>query len=199
MPKKIRTSPLYIASGIKANKDNNNNYNVYDEIEKISLDPNNPDDKIKIYKRQVENWFLNPAEEFLKLDDCGFIVLMICLSYFEGVEEYKQGKGSNNNSKSYFIDSINKLYPNIHTNKQLGDLYKEARCGLFHTGMIKGKTIISYDFESPINFVDENTIKINPELLLRDIKKDFSNFIEQLRNDTNKKQRFSELYSNIFD
>lgn len=65
------------------------------------MNPENIDDKIIIYERQVKGWFLQPTLKMVKYkpEHKGFLVLMSCISYFEGVEQYKTGITSNGNSK----------------------------------------------------------------------------------------------------
>lgn len=199
MPKKIRETPLYIAYNILAVKNSDGTYSVKDESNNESLNPNDCNDKIKIYERQVSGWFLDPAEILVKDEINGFLVLMICLSYLEGVEEYRTGISSYNKSKVYFRNAFQRIYNNIFDDKDLDSLYTEARCGLFHNGMIKGKTIVSYDYADSLNFVDENTIKINPKMLLDDIKRDFANFIELLKTNQLACENFNKRYTNIID
>jgi len=196
MPKKIRNTPIEIAYNIVASK-NNGEFVVKDRTNNTNLDPRNINDKIKIYERQVLGWFIEPAEILVNDDKNGFIVLMICLSYLEGVEIYKYGTKSKGKSKSFFVSALNRIYPKNFIEEELGDLYIEARCGLFHNGMIKGKTVISYDYDDAINFVDSNTIKINPKLLLKDIKKDFLDFIAYLKLNNEAQMLFDRMFSNI--
>ena len=84
---------------------------VYDEIGKRELNPIDIYDKITIYERQVKEWFLKPASRLLRNRNNGFIVLMTCLSYLEGVEQYRRGETSHNRSRQFFIEAVNRLYP----------------------------------------------------------------------------------------
>lgn len=198
MPKRIRQEPLYIAPEIIAHLGNDGHPIVLDERNELELNPYNIDDKITIYERQVKEWFLIPVESFLNLDNHGFIVLMICLSYLEGVQQYRNGINSNGRSREFFCQSLNRLYPNLD-NFSLQSLYREARCGLFHTGMVNGQIIISPDFPNSILFPDNLTIKINPRMLYNDIVRDFNNYITLLRNEENEilRDNFSVMYSNL--
>ncbi|MPM84312.1 hypothetical protein SDC9_131383 [bioreactor metagenome] len=126
----------------------------------------------------------------------GFIVLMSCISYFEGVEQYKIGISSNRNSRRTFINAINRVYPNKFTNQEIGRLYSQARCGLFHDGMVKGQIIIRNSYEETIK-ITNNDIFINPKKLLKDICVDFENYLETLRNDHEAREKFDKMFSNI--
>jgi len=198
MPKKLRQdSKIYIAPQILGWLDSNYDPVVQDERTDRSLDPRNIDDKILIYERQVNDWFLEPATNLTNEWNNGFIVLMICMSYLEGVEQYIRGESSNNNSREFFTSAISRIYPNKYSPCDLEEFYREARCGLFHTGMVRGKIIISYSFNESIEFEDSSTINVNPQKLLEDIKSDFQAFIVKLKKDSNSRSKFDRMYSNI--
>lgn len=198
MPKKLGTEPIYIAPKIIGFIKENGNPYVFDELNQLELDPLNVNHKILIYERQVKGWFINQAENLIKYksQDKGFIVLMICLSYIEGVEEYKTGQNSQNRSREFFINSINKIFPNKFQNSEISELYREARCGLFHNGMVRGQIVINNSFNEAIKFSD-NRIKISPSKFLNEIKIDFENFISELKTDNQKKANFNNLYTNL--
>lgn len=94
MPKRLRTDPIFIASDILGKININGSTDVRDLRTGRTLDPNNEFDKIYIYERQVIDWFLKPATNLsrYKNKNKGFIVLMICISYLEGVEQYRRGR-----------------------------------------------------------------------------------------------------------
>ena len=198
MPKKLGTEPIYIAPKIIGFIKENGNPYVFDELNQQELDPLNVNHKILIYERQVKGWFINQAENLIKYksQDKGFIVLMICLSYIEGVEEYKTVQNSQNRSREFFINSINKIFPNKFQNSEISELYREARCGLFHNGMVRGQIVINNSFNEAIKFSD-NRIKISPSKFLNEIKIDFENFINELKTDNQKKANFNNLYTNL--
>lgn len=198
MPKRLGFEPIYIAPGISGYIDNLGNPHVIDETTNTILNPNDAFDKITIYERQVKGWFLNEAEKLVRYrnQNKGFIVLMICLSYFEGVEEYKSGELSNFHSKQFFRNSIERIYPGHFLQDQIDELYREGRSGLFHNGMVRGQILIRNSFPNSIEF-EYPRIKISPTKLLRDIKNDFDNFIALLRQDLTARNNFSNLYTNL--
>lgn len=198
MSKKLRRDQkIYIAPEIIGWLDKNYNPVVKDERSGKNLDPTNVNDKIIVYERQVKDWFLKPATRYIKGKNNGFIVLMICMSYLEGVEQYKSGSYSNGQSRHFFTNAIERIYPQKYSRHDLNELYDEARCGLFHNGMVKGKIIISYSFNEPLEFEDTYTINVNPEKFLEDIKKDFKRFIDELKRNTKSRANFDRMYSNI--
>ena len=196
MPKRIRQDEdIYIAPDILGKYENGRYIAVDERNENKELNPNDIDDKILIYERQVKDWFLNRATRFVNGDYNGFIVLMICMSYLEGVEQYRQGNSSNNNSNATFRRTLHRIYPNQYNDDDLRNLYRESRVGLFHDGMVRGNVIINNGFPSSLSFDDEN-IKISPKKLLDDIKMDFNNYIESLKNRENNELRdnFNRMY-----
>lgn len=198
MPKQLRREPIYIAPDILGNIQDDGSYFVFDEKNMEELDPLNVFDKIKIYERQVKGWFLEPTLRMVKYKpkNKGFLVLMSCLSYIEGVEQYKSGNSSVGHSKDFFISGFKKIYSHQFTNNQISRLYIQARCGLFHDGMSKGQIIINSSFVNSICF--ENTdIKINPKKFLNDIILDFNEYINSLNNDEVARGKFNHMFSNI--
>jgi len=201
MAKRLRQNhPIYIAPDIIGVLNDRYEPYVFDERNKNTLNPRNLDDKIIIYERQVFDWFINPAQNLIRYRNRnkGFIVLMICLSYIEGVEQYRQGISSNGQSRRFFVDSMERIYPNNYNQQDLGDLYREARCGLFHNGMVQGRIIINNSFPISLSF-NNGDIEISPSKFLRDIKTDFQNFIQELRNQNNTQLRnnFDNMFSNL--
>lgn len=206
MPKQIQANEtIYIAPGIKGEWKEGNPVAV-DERSGETLNPKDINDKIKIYERQVKEWFLNPASTLLEQEQNrfknSFIVIMICMSYFEGIEQYRTGIRSNSMSRQCFKDSIERLYPEKFKDqdKNLNNLYSKARCGLFHDGMVRGGVIFSSGFNESIEFEDNgNKIKINPKLLLQDIRKDFEKYIDSLKDENNAEfQSTREKFNRMF-
>lgn len=198
MAKRIRNETIEIAPFIIGNIQDDGNYFVADQKNNTLLNPENVDDKIKIYERQVKGWFLEPTLRMVKYKPRhkGFLVLMSCISYFEGVEQYKTGMSSNGNSKRTFINAVNRLYPNQFNDQKIGRLYSQARCGLFHDGMVNGQIIISNSYDESISFT-ANDILINPKKLLKDIMNDFEDYILTLKDDVEARQRFNRMFTNI--
>jgi len=198
MSKKLRKEPIYIAPKILGWLDENDRPIILDEKVKRYLNATNIDDKIIVYKRQVEEWFLKPSTALLKKSNSGFIVLMTCFSYLEGVEQYRTGRTSRSNSSQFFIKAIERIYPSKYNDGELNDLYAEARCGLFHNGMVKGKVIINNSFLEPLEFCPSlSLIKINPQIFLEDIQNDFKTYIKSLKEDAEYRTNFNRMYSNI--
>ena len=185
MPKQIqRDREIYLAPEILGKYENSTPIAIDERNANVRLDPRNIETKITIYEREVKEWFLNPASQLIDQNSFNnsFIVLMVCMSYLEGVEQYKTGIESTRRSKECFLDSVKRLYPNKFSDRDLGKLYSKSRCGLFHNGMVKGGVVFSDSFNDAIEFYDNGeTININPRLLLDRIRQDFEEYISELR------------------
>jgi len=198
MPKKLRREPITIAPDMVGWLDNNGNPIILDHRNNQPIEPYDVDAKIRIYERQVKEWFLLPAKNLIRYNNKnkGFIVLMICLSYLEGVEQYRSGRSSNRHSRAFFISAMNRLYPNMFNDFQLSDFYTEARCGLFHNGMVGGRIIINNRYNQDIEF-DGDEIRISPSKLLKDVINDFDQYLLSLANDQTSRDNFDRMYTNI--
>ena len=172
---------------------------VIDEEKNAILDPNNLDDKIKIYEREVTEWFIQPALESLNNNSFlnSYLALMVCMSYVEGVEQYRQGSHSRRKSKKFFTNSINQIFPNKYSNKNIEKLYTEVRCGLFHNGMTNGSMIFNNEYPDSIKFENNKLIRVNPSKLLLDIKKNFQEYIKELKIQENTEIRtnFNKMFN----
>ena len=200
MPKQLRNYPIYLAPQIVGRIKSNGENEVFDEKTGEILDPTNIDDKIKIYERQVKGWFLNRASRLLRGKDNGFIILMIALSYIEGIEEYRTGESSNRRSNEFFIRGVQRIFSIEGNLNQLDDFYSQVRCGLFHSGMTRNKVILTDDDSSQIIEFNENeTIKINYRKFLHKIRIDFNRYLKILKNPENITERnnFNRMFSNL--
>lgn len=205
MSKKIRDNEkLYIAKDILGKSENGNKIALDEQNNSNRLNPTNLDNKILIYERQVKGWFLDCAKKLSdENDDNDFIVLMICMSYIEGVIQYKKGMSTHGKSQKMFIESIKDIYPIINYNDDLKRLYFQSRCGLFHNGMVSSDIILKNDFSDAIeiNNVNRNRsddIKINPSKLLDDdIINHFDEYIRNLKqiNNSELRRKFDSMYS----
>lgn len=160
---------------------------VLDERNGKTIDPYQLDGKIIIYQRQVEGWFLDPADRLLEQMDTQaiFVVLSICLSYLEAAQQHKEGEPSRNNSKAFFLRAFQDVFSSSEMEDEFADLlYIEGRCGLFHDGMTRGK--IAYDMEldkafKVINNGSQDTIYFHPKYCLKGVKEHFADYISKLK------------------
>lgn len=186
MPKRLRDEPIYLAPDILGSRDNQYYPVITDLRTNTNLDPYNVDDKIFIYKRQVEEWFLNRAVSLCRRNNNNFIVVMVATSYIEGVEQYRTGMESNGRSRQMFSAGIRRIFglQNV-SDHQLSNLYKHLRCGLFHNGMSGDAVVLDRRLKNAIEFSNRGTIDINPRLFLGAIVQDFNQYVSDLSNQNN--------------
>jgi len=149
------------------------------------------DGKILVYEDRVKGWFLNFAKMLTKEQDAGFIVLMICTSYLEGNQQFREGKISKRESSKMLRDSLKRIFKIGKENEPALTLFvEEVRHGLFHDGMTRNNVEINANVMYPF-FISENKkrILINPRLFLFVIEDDFEDYISILKDSKNKKER----------
>ena len=97
----LRSEEIYVAPQMLGKYEDRTPVVIDEKNNNEKLYPTNIEHKIKIYEREVNEWFLVPATKLLEQDNSNysFIVLMVCMSYLEGVEQYKTGIESNRRSK----------------------------------------------------------------------------------------------------
>lgn len=190
MPKRLRDEPIHVAHELLGYRDEDYNPIVIDERTGVELNPLYIDDKIIIYERQVNEWFLERASSLCDDEINDFLIVMVATSYIEGVEQYLAGKLSNGNSKKVFKKGLNRIFDLAGVSDQQFDfLYSHVRCGFFHNGMSGDAVVLSRGFDHAINFGSRGTIDINPVLFLNCVLDDFKNYIGRLRNSENKELR----------
>lgn len=204
MPKEIeRGQEIYVAPGMLGKYEGGRPIIIDERNNNKILNPRDIDTKICIYEREVNEWFLQPAQDLLEINPFlnSFVVLMVCMSYLEGVEQYKTGVDSTGRSSEFFIKSINRLYPNKYQKRYLTKLYSKSRCGLFHSGMVKGGVVFNNDFNEALSFENNGErIRINPTVLLSDISIDFDEYISDLsKSDIDSCKILRENFDRLFN
>ena len=189
MPKRIMPDhPIYVAPRMLG-KYVKGSPIVLDERNGNTIDPDQLHGKIIIYQRQVEGWFLEPADRLLKQMDtqASFVVLSICLSYLEAVQQHKEGEPSRNNSKAFFLRAFQDVFSSSEMEDEFADLlYIEGRCGLFHDGMTRGKMVYDMELDKAfkvINNGSQDTIYFHPKYCLEGVKAHFADYLGKLKNE----------------
>lgn len=150
------------------------------------------DGKIIVYEDRVNGWFLNHAKNLLKDKDADFIVLMICTSYLEGNQQFKEGKSSNNDSGETVKRALKSIFSFPKGYEWAIDKFvSEVRHGLFHDGMTRNFISLNRSIHGPISMKDEfgGMIIINPILFFWAIEENFKDYINNLKNPNNKELR----------
>jgi hypothetical protein len=170
----------------------------------IAISPNftlgklaNPriDDKIDVFEDQVRGWLFEPARIMTSHQHAGFAILTLCLSYFEPIGQFLDGK--RRGSEEQFTKGLDHVFspqPWLIKRHVTKELYDQLRCGMFHTGITKGKVLITGMKTDPItvHFSDNGSvaqITVQPWELLSHIEKHLSKFIAILRDPANEDSR----------
>ena len=129
------------------------------------------------------------AREFL--DDCsssplkqsGYAILSIAMAYFEMIEQFCQGRKSNQGeSTSFFTAGFCKVYPSSRLcSEDIRLIYQWIRCGMYHGGMPRHATRLSRFFPDGFQLID-GAICINPGRVVEEIKSHFLEYVAVLRN-----------------
>lgn len=147
-------------------------------------------DKIEMYvtKRQI-GIAEHLAGEFHNecstspLQESGYAILSIVLSYFEMIEEFSTGQSSERASADFFIRGFKKVYPATPlTDTQIrNSIYKLVRCGMYHDGMTKSQTRLSRHFVEGFAVIGSE-VHVNPAKVVEEIKGHFARYVGRLRN-----------------
>ena len=143
--------------------------------------------KIHVYEDRVKGWFLDFGKRLSKEKHSGFIILMICVSYLEGNQQFREGKESSGSSGEMIKKALRRMIKIPKENEKLLDLFiKEVRCGLFHDGMTRKHILIKDDSEYPL-MIDENNeiVIISPTKLLELVYIDLELYIKELEDPKN--------------
>lgn len=150
------------------------------------ISDNSTNNKIDVIADRVNGWFLNWADDLNNnKPHAGFAVLHLAFSYFEFIAIFLNGKDSQSKSKIFFKEGFLSVFPDLTSKPKsivddlLDILYKNARCGFFHSGMAK-KGILLLDHENIISFQNGN-IFIDRYKFVNAIKQHFNKYIDDLR------------------
>jgi len=113
-------------------------------------------------------------------DDVPFAVLFLLFSYFEMIAKLEAGYTGRAEPEKYFGDGLRSVLPELAS---LGAtdreslkkrLYKHARCGYYHLGMVLDNKIVVNGEPADIVTLDGQKIRINPHRLVCRIKEHFA-------------------------
>ncbi len=185
--------------------------------------------KIDVFEDQIRGWVLQQAATLLSdkqptRDHAGIAVLMLLLPYFEQIACFIEGASSKNKSREFFGIGIVAVFPRFRDElrsdaqeprlkdpdaaheKIVDVLYSEARCGLFHEGMIRGQILVARpDAQSggasPFGVMidadgDVGSIVFFPRGLLNSIAAHLDRYVDRLRDpkETTVRERFAAFW-----
>jgi hypothetical protein len=168
--------------------------------------------KVNMYVDIVKTWLVAPAcillEEYPPdWNFRGMAALSICLQFFEQHGEFLSGQSSNGRSKVLFckayerfviyMDSTNTSYP------EADDIYKWARCGLFHSARLSHRLLIDASGMSSTPFSMNPLIQdgwlVNPLALANCISSYVEKYADELTADSTSElsQNFEATFSRL--
>lgn len=169
----------------------------------ILSDEPNFDTKVNTYEESVRGFFLDVAKSLVSNEDAHLVVLMIIAAYFEGHAIFLEGEDSGGKSKRFFkIGFKAVIQPYWDGTEQALDnaadiIYKQIRCGLFHTGMPhqsvglhRGpKRWVPFQIFQPENFAGQAFPMIYVPTFLELVEEHFNNYLAKLRDPQNQELR----------
>ncbi len=169
----------------------------------VTWPPVTIEEKIEIFYQRALGWQLHIADLLANggqllgnsryvgpLPHSGFAVLHVCMSYFETIGHYEQGKVvPPKGPKHFFAEGVRSVLPQLLADygepvfaELVTRLYKGARCGLYHNSMTvpnvglgqpQGDAPLAYDPTARL-------LAISPERLPRALKAHLEGFRARL-------------------
>jgi hypothetical protein len=169
--------------------------------------------KIQIFHDRTLGWQIHIAElvanggkhlngkTFPAIPDSGFAVLQICLSYFETIGKYMDGYAQpGGQSKHYFEEGVKAVFPSLNTPASatlLGNLYEDARCGLYHGSMtVLGIRVGENATDAVVYDAANGTITLNPHKLPKALGDHLAGYVRKLRDaaETDLRRKFEARF-----
>jgi len=174
-----------------------------DEYKVKEILDKNIDTKILVYEDRTKGWFLNFARKLTEQENSEFVVLMICMNYLEGNQQFREGKSSSENSTKTLKRALQRIFKD-NKEDEIDFLIDKVRHGLFHDGMTKRGALLRYDLGIPFfifSINNEKWIEIEPSLFLEKIEGDFERYINTLKNKENSEERkkFEKHYNERYE
>lgn len=103
------------------------------------------EDKVDVFEDRMKGWMLDWADHLNQQEHAGFAVLHLALSYFESIAIFLKGEESMNRRSTdlfkfsfyeVFEEDCNK-WGSARSEKVARLMYKQGRCGFYHSGMAK--------------------------------------------------------------
>lgn len=143
------------------------------------IDWDNKEELIKAFEDRVNGFYLDPAEK-LNCIKTAFATGVMCVAAIDSLARIETGlkevrKRFEGWLKSH-ISAFDKPDPKNSSQTLAYRFYDDFRNGLLHEGRIKHCSQFSYHYKD-IVFIKKEVMLINPENLLKDVKKVFGEYI----------------------
>lgn len=100
---------------------------------------------VAIFRDRIEGRFIRYADELIKDDHSGFVILAIDAIVAETLEQFIQGVGETpwKKGETYFVNLLTgRFFPKGFDADTAARFYTEIRCGLLHQAETKGQTLV---------------------------------------------------------
>lgn len=176
-------------------------------------------DYLDIFEDRVQGWIIDSAQLLTKYEHAGWSVLHILIVYFELIAIFQSGEDSDGRSEKFFTNGLLSVFPDIDTdypeqvkNEIIKILYKELRCGLYHTGLAKRQIWLKTSTNPITIFIKPedpgdgsvvykvDMIGIDGQKLTEAIQRHFENYVCQLRDlsQTELRDKFSRAFKSLY-
>jgi hypothetical protein len=178
------------------------------------------EEKVEIFYQRVLGWQLHIADlisnggkpmsqeqniaDISSVPHSGFAVLQICLSYFETIAQYQRKKPKTTDSED-FKAGVHAVFPALSNGNQadadafLVTLYKNARCGLYHSSMTRAGVGLGQPGHGiAMAFIPAyKQLVIDPHILPKALKKHLESYRDQLLDPNQKelRQNFETMFN----
>lgn len=161
---------------------------------------------IKIFKDEMDNWFLNRLREIYPATGEQYrqhpnemIALSVCMMYPETIQQYALWIRSKRASWRTFLQWFRRLQNNNINNKLIKDFYRSVRCWLFHMASLNNNRYIRYDYsEAPDSTIiigsDDSGKFIYLDNFINAVYRDFERYIGDIRNNEGVRRNFLGIY-----
>jgi hypothetical protein len=165
-------------------------------IKAIDLDFNNRDQILDAFLKRINKYYLEPAIE-LNQNKQAFAAGVILMTTIDAITNYS--KGGSNRIKEFMAEIIESLSFTSEIKKKITNAFDDNfRNGLIHEGRIKNCGQFSYDYETLVKIENEFVV-IDPNELLKRVKKYSEKYIEKLRRDDAAYSIFIDKFKRQFE
>jgi hypothetical protein len=207
----IDTSGYYLCEGIwldPVNKTLNDRKNGNNP-----LDIRNISSKILIFEREISEWLFHPMITLMSDDNDnttlfkpfknGIFILFGSFTYIEKMQRYRDGEPYKTSKKSPSViikDGFKRIFTNIQSGSCIDKILAPTRHTLMHEGMVGDDVLLNYGFNFDIQY-NAGKVNINPIETLKTLRKDFDNYIEELKQgeDSQLVDNFKKVFDEIYN
>lgn len=179
--------------------------------------------KIEVYEKQINNWFIKPAQllaDSSKKDhnyEMEISLLTLMITFFESHGQYLLGESSMNNSRRVFVSGFRSFLEYLIYNKRhkeeyylkidLDQLYRLVRCGLLHNGYIKANGVcffidkLKLDKDHVVypNTILGGSLLINTHNMIEEIKVYLDYYIDLVHTNDKVRRKFEHMFNEFFE